>query len=56
MSNEAKLVIPEHTDVSIYEVMGRCALSEEDERRLMEHVQQRGAIFKHHFPARLLIA
>ena len=45
MSNEAKLVIPEHTDVSIYEIMGRCALSEEDEQHLMEHVQQRGAIF-----------
>lgn len=45
MSNEAKLVIPGNTDVSIYEIMGRCAFSEVDERRLMEHVQQRGAIF-----------
>ena len=45
MSNEAKLVIPGNADVSIYEIMGRCALSEADERHLMEHVQQRGAIF-----------
>ena len=45
MSNEAKLVIPGNADVSIYEIMGRCALSEVDERHLMEHVQQRGAIF-----------
>ena len=45
MSNEAKLVIPVHTDVSIYEIMDRCALSEQDERLLMDHVQQRGAIF-----------
>jgi N-acetylneuraminate synthase len=45
MSNEAKLVIPGNADVSIYEIMDRCALSEPDEKRLMEHVQQRGAIF-----------
>ncbi len=45
MSNEAKLVIPGNADVSIYEIMERCALSEADERHLMEHVQQRGAIF-----------
>jgi N-acetylneuraminate synthase len=45
MSNEAKLVIPGNADVSIYEIMRRCALSEVDERHLMEHVQQRGAIF-----------
>ena len=45
MSNEAKLVIPGNADVSIYEIMERCALSEADERHLMEHVQRRGAIF-----------
>lgn len=45
MSNEAKSVIPGNADVSIYEIMKRCALSEQDERRLMEHVQGRGAIF-----------
>lgn len=45
MSNEAKMVIPGNADVSIYEIMDRCALSERDEKCLMEHVQQRGAIF-----------
>ena len=34
MSNEAKLVIPGNAEVSIYEIMDRCALSEQDERRL----------------------
>lgn len=45
MSDEAKLVIPGNANVSIYEIMNRCALSEEDERCLMAHVQHRGAIF-----------
>lgn len=45
MSEEAKAVIPGNADVSIYEIMARCALSESDEYRLMQHVQSRGAIF-----------
>lgn len=45
MSDEAKSVIPGNADVSIYEIMARCALSEEEEKKLMHHVQQRGAIF-----------
>ncbi|QWD00744.1 polyhydroxyalkanoate biosynthesis repressor PhaR [Polynucleobacter paneuropaeus] len=45
MSDEAKSVIPGNADVSIYEIMARCALSLEDERSLMNYVQQRGAIF-----------
>jgi len=45
MSDEAKSVIPGNADVSIYEIMRRCALSEVDERKLMDHVQRRGAIF-----------
>ncbi|MBI5450717.1 MAG: N-acetylneuraminate synthase family protein [Gammaproteobacteria bacterium] len=45
MSDEAKGVIPGNADVSIYEIMARCALSEADERSLMKHVQRRGAIF-----------
>jgi N-acetylneuraminate synthase len=45
MSYEAKSVIPGNADVSIYDIMARCALSEEEERALMNHVQQRGAIF-----------
>lgn len=45
MSNEAKLVIPGNADVSIYDIMDRCALSERNERQLMDHIQRRGAIF-----------
>lgn len=45
MSDEAKQVIPGNADVSIYEIMARCALSEADEYRLMQHVQSRGSIF-----------
>ena len=45
MSDEAKSVIPGNAVESIFEIMARCALSEADERKLMEHVQKRGAIF-----------
>lgn len=45
MSDEAKSVIPGNANVSIYEIMTRCALSLEDERSLMNYVHQRGAIF-----------
>lgn len=45
MSEEAKFVIPVHTDVSIYEIMSRCALSEHDELTLMQHINSRGSIF-----------
>jgi N-acetylneuraminate synthase len=45
MSAEAKKVIPGNTDVSIYEVMERCALSEEDEIELKNYVESKGMIF-----------
>ncbi|MDH4233698.1 MAG: N-acetylneuraminate synthase family protein [Gallionella sp.] len=45
MSEEAKSVIPGNADVSIYEIMERCALSEASEWKLMQHIQSRGAIF-----------
>jgi len=45
MSDEAKLVIPGNADTSIYEIMQRCALSEDHEYKLMQHVRSRGAIF-----------
>lgn len=45
MSEEARSVIPGNADVSIYEIMARCALNEAEERALMEHVHARGAIF-----------
>ena len=45
MSDEAKSVIPGNADVSIYEIMARCALSETEEYQLMQHIESRGAIF-----------
>jgi len=45
MSIEAKSVIPGNADTSIYEIIERCALSENDELKLMKYVQQKGAIF-----------
>jgi N-acetylneuraminate synthase len=45
MSAAAKKVIPGNATVSIYEIMERCALSEEDEWELMRYVQSKGMIF-----------
>ena len=45
MSHAAKKVIPGNTDVSIYEVMERCALSEEEEYELMRYVESKGMVF-----------
>jgi sialic acid synthase SpsE len=45
MSSEAKKVIPGNADVSIYEIMARCALNEEDETKLKDYVESKGAIF-----------
>jgi N-acetylneuraminate synthase len=45
MSPAAKKVIPGNTDDSIYEVMDRCALSEEDETLLKGYVESKGMIF-----------
>ena len=45
MSDEAKLVIPGNANVSIYEIMDRCALSESDEKKLMQYIESKGAIF-----------
>ena len=45
MSADAKKVIPGNADVSIYEIMDRCALNEEDEIRLKKYVMSKGAIF-----------
>ena len=45
MSQEARKVIPGNTDVSIYEVIERCALSEEDEIKLQKYVESKGMIF-----------
>ncbi|MPS31268.1 MULTISPECIES: N-acetylneuraminate synthase family protein [unclassified Salinivibrio] len=45
MSGEAKSVVPGNADVSIYEIMERCALNEEDETKLKDYVESKGAIF-----------
>jgi len=45
MSGAAKKVVPGNADVSIYEIMRRCALSEDDERALKEYVEAKGMIF-----------
>lgn len=45
MSSAAKLVIPGNADVSIYEIMRRCSLNEEDEIKLKNYVESQGMIF-----------
>jgi N-acetylneuraminate synthase len=45
MSAAAKKVIPGNADVSIYEIMRRCALSEDEERELQRYVEKKGMIF-----------
>ncbi|MGE7672166.1 N-acetylneuraminate synthase [Lysinibacillus sp. NPDC094403] len=45
MSKEAKHIIPGNADVSIYEIMERCALNEEDEVELKNYVEEKGMIF-----------
>lgn len=45
MSGAAKKVIPGNADVSIYEIMERCALNEADELELKNYVESKGMIF-----------
>jgi len=45
MSAEARRLIPGNTDVSIYDVMERCALSEKDEYELKRYVESKNMIF-----------
>lgn len=45
MSAAARRVIPGNADESIYDIMARCALSEQDERALKDYVESRGMIF-----------
>ena len=45
MSEEAKSVVPGNATDSIYEIMRRCALNERDEKKLMDYIIHRGAIF-----------
>ena len=41
----AKEIIPGNADISIYEIIERCALSEEDEIKLKNYIESKGAIF-----------
>lgn len=45
MSPEARKVMPGNADVSIYEIMERAALSEDEEYELMQYVESKGMIF-----------
>jgi len=45
MSHAAKNVIPGNATTSIYDIMARCALSEDDERSLKKYVESKGVIF-----------
>jgi len=45
MSAAAKKIIPGNADISIYEIMKRCALNEADELALKNYVESRGMIF-----------
>lgn len=45
MSSAAKKVIPGNADVSIYEIMERCALSEAEEYTLKQYVESKGMVF-----------
>ncbi len=45
MSSVAKKVIPGNSDISIYEIMKNCSLSEEEEFQLKEYVESKGMIF-----------
>ena len=45
MSPTAKTVIPGNANESIYEIMNRCALNEDDEVELKQYVESKGLIF-----------
>jgi len=45
MSGAAKEVIPGNAKVSIYEIMDRCSLNEQDEIALKKYVESKGMIF-----------
>jgi len=45
MTDEAKAIFPPNADVSIWEVMERCALSKDDEIALKDYVESLGMIY-----------
>lgn len=45
MSDVAKKVIPGNADISIFEIMEQCSLSEEEERELQRYTQSKGMVY-----------
>lgn len=45
MAGEAKKVIPGNADISIYEIMSRCALNEDEEREMKRYTEELGMVF-----------
>ncbi len=45
MSGAARRVIPGNTEESIYDVMASCALDEDEEAHMKDHVESRGMVF-----------
>ncbi|EKD55796.1 MAG: hypothetical protein ACD_59C00033G0004 [uncultured bacterium] len=45
MSHEAKNVFPGNAEISIYDIMAKCALSEKDETMLKNYVESKNMIF-----------
>lgn len=45
MSQLARKVVPGNSSDSIYDIMARCALSEEEEYELMQYTQSKGMVF-----------
>ena len=45
MSEEAKKIIPGNADISIYEIIKKCALNENDENKLAKYVTSKKRIF-----------
>lgn len=45
MNKAAKSVIPGNAEVSIYEIMERCALDQDEENSLKKYVEEKGMIF-----------
>lgn len=45
MCGTARNVVPGNSDDSIYDIMARCALNEEEERELKEYVEKQGMLF-----------
>jgi N-acetylneuraminate synthase len=45
MSFEAKKIVPPNSNLSIYDIINDCALSEKDELDLMNYVNSQGAVF-----------